>query len=111
MTELSPATISSAADASIVFVEAPSPTEVIRLDAKGFHYRGQLIEDAGEAHRLMLEFLRKHQPKTEPPIRNGFEDFCVSWWVSNSHEETVSDAIEQGTMASFAEDVLAHWGN
>ena len=37
--------------------------EVIRIDAKGFHYRGQFIEDAGEAHRLLVEFLRKHQPE------------------------------------------------
>jgi hypothetical protein len=27
--------------ASIVFVEAPSPAEVIRIDAQGFHYRDQ----------------------------------------------------------------------
>lgn len=38
---------------------------VIRIDAKGFHYRGQFIEDAGEAHRLLVEFLRKHQPGTD----------------------------------------------
>ena len=37
--------------------------EIIRIDAKGFHYRGQFIEDAGEAHRLLVEFLRKHQPE------------------------------------------------
>jgi hypothetical protein len=34
--------------------------EVIRLDSKGFHYRGQFIEDAGEAHRLMVEFLKQN---------------------------------------------------
>jgi hypothetical protein len=38
-------------------------SEIIRIDAKGFHYRGQFIEDAGEAHRLMVEFLRKAQPE------------------------------------------------
>ena len=36
------------------------PKEVIRLDSKGFHYRGQFIEDAGEAHRLMVEFLKQN---------------------------------------------------
>jgi hypothetical protein len=36
-------------------------TEVIRLDAEGFHYRGQFIADAGEAHRLLVEFLKRHQ--------------------------------------------------
>jgi hypothetical protein len=50
---------------SVSFYEAPAPTEVIRIDAEGFHYRGQFIEDAGEAHRLLVEFLRKHQPDTD----------------------------------------------
>ena len=39
--------------------------EIIRIDAKGFHYHGQFIEDAGEAHRLLVEFLRKHQPDSD----------------------------------------------
>ena len=44
-----------------------APQEIIRLDSKGFHYRGQLIEDAGEAHRLMVEFLKQStQSQTEP---------------------------------------------
>jgi len=38
-------------------------TEIIRIDSQGFHYRGQFIDDAGEAHRLLVEFLRKHQPE------------------------------------------------
>jgi hypothetical protein len=43
-----------------------SPTEeVIRIDKEGFHYRGQFIADAGEAHRLMVEFL-KQQTQSEP---------------------------------------------
>jgi hypothetical protein len=37
--------------------------EIIRIDGKGFHYRGKFIDDAGEAHRLLVEFLRKHQPE------------------------------------------------
>jgi hypothetical protein len=41
---------------------SPASEEVMRIDAEGFHYRGQFIADAGEAHRLLVEFLRKHQP-------------------------------------------------
>ena len=37
--------------------------EVIRITSEGFHYRGQFIADAGEAHRLLVDFLRQHQPK------------------------------------------------
>jgi hypothetical protein len=42
--------------------------EVIRIDKEGFHYRGQFIADAGEAHRLMVEFLRQQtQPEPQGP--------------------------------------------
>jgi len=34
--------------------------EVIRIDNEGFHYKGQFIADAGEAHRLMVAFLKQH---------------------------------------------------
>ena len=34
--------------------------EVIRIDNEGFHYNGQFIADAGEAHRLMVAFLKQH---------------------------------------------------
>ena len=34
--------------------------EVIRVDQEGFHYKGEFIADAGEAHRLLVEFLKKH---------------------------------------------------
>jgi hypothetical protein len=51
------------------------PKEIIRLDSEGFHYRGQLIEDAGEAHRLFIEFMRQandmrriNQPTPRPPM-------------------------------------------
>ena len=37
-----------------------STEEVIRVDKEGFHYNGQFIADAGEAHRLLVEFLKKH---------------------------------------------------
>lgn len=49
---------------SIGFHANPASEEVIRIDAEGFHYRGQFIADAGEAHRLLVEFLREHQPES-----------------------------------------------
>lgn len=50
---------------SIIFRTDSVPDEVIRIDAQGFHYRGQFIDDAGEAHRLLVGFLRQHQPETD----------------------------------------------
>jgi hypothetical protein len=46
----------------------PPTKEVMRLDKEGFHYRGQVIADAGEAHRLMVEFLKQ---QTQPALRPG----------------------------------------
>ena len=52
-----PLTRETTPDSSITFHVFED--EIIRIDAQGFHYRGQFIEDAGEAHRLLLAFLRK----------------------------------------------------
>jgi hypothetical protein len=46
-------------DSCFVFRTPGAGEEVIRLNKEGFHYRGQFIEDAGEAHRLMVGFLRQ----------------------------------------------------
>ena len=45
-----------------------APQEIIRLDSKGFHYRNQLIEDAGEAHQLMVEFLKQSTQFQPEPV-------------------------------------------
>jgi hypothetical protein len=50
----------------VAFTE--SSEEVLRLNKEGFHYRGQLVADAGEAHRLMVEFLKKHNEPTYPRL-------------------------------------------
>ena len=49
---------------AIHFYAPAGGEEVIRLDKDGFHYRGQFIEDAGEAHRLMVEFLHQNTLST-----------------------------------------------
>ena len=46
--------------------EVPARDEVIRIDAKGFHYLGQFIADAGEAYQLLVESLRKHRQAPQP---------------------------------------------
>ena len=34
-------------------------TEVLRLDKDGMHYKGEVIQDAGEAHRIFLSVMKK----------------------------------------------------
>jgi len=59
---------------SCITFNSPPTEEVLRLDKEGFHYRGQFIADAGEAHRLMVEFLRQNtQPELQGPTE---EDLC-----------------------------------
>ena len=33
-------------------------TEVLRLDDKGFHYKGQTVDDAGETYRLFVDWMK-----------------------------------------------------
>jgi hypothetical protein len=42
--------------------------EVMRIDAEGFHYKGEFIADAGEAHRLTVAFLKQNTAQPEPEV-------------------------------------------
>ena len=102
-------------ESNVLFRLPNQSNEVIRLDKEGFHYRGQFIEDAGEAHRLMVEFLRQgtvHALAEQPlgPTDEELDEFIVFWWGSNTDERTVTDVIECCSMANFARFVLAQWG-
>jgi len=74
--------------------------EVIRFDKEGFHYRGQFIADAGEAHRLMVEFLRQ-QTQSEPqgPTDEELQKLAGMFFTST----------EFG-FVDFARAVIARWG-
>jgi hypothetical protein len=54
--------------------------EVIRFDKKGFYYKNQFIPDAGEAYRLMLEFLKMNINPTQ-------RDEHYEWELQDSKEE------------------------
>ena len=55
-----------------------STEEVMRVDQEGFHYNGQFIADAGEAHRLMVAFLKQNtaQPEPEVPTDEELWELC-----------------------------------
>ena len=101
----------------------PDPDgEVTRVDQKGFHYRGQLIEDAGEAHRLLVEFLNQSMSTPSTP----------RWWATDEellHEACTTDLVYSKGIGdgfanpfttdtditvevlAFARAILARWGN
>jgi hypothetical protein len=80
-----------------------APQEIIRLDSKGFHCQGQLIEDAGEAHRLMVEFLKQSTQSQPEPVAPTDEEL-ITMWATTSY----IDQPEGGL--AYARAVLAHWG-
>lgn len=43
----------------IIFNDAVDTEEVLRLDRKGFHYKGETIEDAGRAYDLFIQFMER----------------------------------------------------
>ena len=73
-----PATTPPEPPTSQITFNAPSPPEeVIRLDKEGFHYKGQFVADAGEAHRLMMAFLEQNtKTKPEPPTDEEIQEWA-----------------------------------
>lgn len=77
--------------------------EVIRIDKEGFHYRDQFIAEAGEAHRLMVEFLRQNtQPELQKPTD---EDLLETAAQAVGYEHVPTDE----TCLALARAVLARW--
>lgn len=95
-------------ESSILFCLPPHPTEVIRLDKEGFHYRGQFIQDAGEAHRLMVEFLRQGtvHAKAEQPVAPTDKELQEMWFGS----EWLNEGTTLWEFIRIARAVLARWG-
>ena len=82
-----------------------STEEVIRLDKEGFHYKGQFIADAGEAHRLMLAFLKQHaKVEQEPPTD---DDLNALWNCCGDYDE---EGDHYGNIFQFARAAIERWG-
>jgi hypothetical protein len=84
---------------------APPLEEVIRIDKEGFHYKGQFIVDAGEAHRLMMAFL-KQNTKTKPESPTD-DEINALWNCCGDHDE---GGGHYGNIFQFARAVIDRWG-
>jgi hypothetical protein len=40
-------------------------TEVLRLDKDGMHYKGEVVKDAGEAHRIFMDVMKHIKEETD----------------------------------------------
>jgi len=60
-----------------ITLNSPPTEEILRLDKEGFHYKGEFIADAGEAHRLMVEFL--NQTTSQPaPVAPSLKELALA---------------------------------
>jgi hypothetical protein len=90
---------------SQITFNAPPTEEIIRLDKEGFHYKGQFIADAGEAHRYMLVFLKQHaKAEPEPPTD---DELNALWNCCGDHDE---GGGHYGNIFQFARAVIDRWG-
>lgn len=80
-----------------ITLNSPPTEEIIRIDKEGFHYKGQFIADAGEAYRLMVQFLKQNSLAPVEPtalewikrLANDLDD-----WSCNTQytDKTVAEA-------------------
>lgn len=49
-------------------------TEVLRLDKEGMHYKGEVVKDAGEAHRIFMDVMKHIKEETDTYERPW------QWW-------------------------------
>ena len=80
---------------AIVFNTSQSlPEEIARFDGKGFYYKGDFIDDAGEVHRLLKQVLEGQLNMTTPP-------------PPEPTDEEIAAAIQKGADQEFYATVEA----
>ena len=80
---------------AIVFNTSQSlPEEIARFDSKGFYYKGDFIDDAGEVHRLLKQVLEGQLNMTTPP-------------PPEPTDEEIAAAIQKGADQEFYATVEA----
>ena len=101
---------------SITFHESQN-SEVVRIDNQGFHYRGELIEDAGQAHRLMITFLQRHTSMHPEVVEREDAQFEPVMPTNKELHQLWLDLYSfhngpsSGDVAEIARAALARWGN
>ncbi len=101
---------------------SPPAEEVLRLDKEGFHYRGQFIADAGEAHQLMVEFLKQNTkpiPTDEELLEAMPETMQDEFsYAAGACSDALGGRVKPGIFRvtlntaalEYARAVLARWG-
>ena len=99
-----------------ITLNSPPTEEILRLDKEGFHYKGEFIADAGEAHRLMVEFLKQPTPQPVPVAPTDEELLKLLSRASGlpDYDTNIDDGgrimSEPNELLAYARAVLARYG-
>ena len=75
------------------------PEEIARFDSKGFYYKGEFIDDAGEVHRLLKQVLEGQLNIATPPPEPPTDEELWAFW--NNHD---------GPIPAILRAALERWG-
>jgi len=99
-----------------IYLNTTSTEEVMRLDNRGLHYKGQFIADAGEAHQLLVAWLRRNSDG--PAVPDGREPASVAYKPSGAELHDLwlelyrfHDGPTGGEVATIAHAALERWGS
>jgi len=90
------------ASASFQFY-AQAPEEILRLSKEGFFYKGELIADAGVAHEIWLEVMKKMSSTTT----NAKELIEIRAMVEPTEGETTAEAVAR-VLEELREDAFKY---
>ena len=76
------------------------PEEIARFDRKGFYYKGEFIDDAGDVHRLLKQVLEGQLNISTPPPEPPTDEELWAFW--NNHD---------GPIPAILRAALERWGH
>ena len=90
---------------AIVFNFSQSlPEEIARFDSKGFYYKGEFIDDAGEVHRLLKQVLEGQLNIATPPPEPPTDEELVTFLY-------VIDPEDELSPLAMVRAALERWGH
>lgn len=84
-----------------------SNKEMLKLDAKGFHYKDKLVEDAGEAHALFITFMQRANGGFIESRDTQLEYLCGSV----SKLRLVMENVPELNMGNYSDDQVRSLNN
>ena len=87
-------------ESNIQFRMTGIPEEIIKLDANGFHYKGETVDDSGEAYRLFTEWLKRANNICDLNRNECIRKYTIDvreakeWWGGDDAPIAIADMSE-----------------